>query len=135
MFRFFVAVGYLLVSSTLFAAEPLTHTKDSLDEVKANVKAGKAILLDVREQSEWDAAHVAGAVHIPKSKLDAASAEELPKLLIKLDKGTVIYTHCKGGGRALFCGELLKKQGYDVRPLKPGINELLQAGFEKAAGK
>jgi rhodanese-related sulfurtransferase len=135
MTRLIAVLGLLAVSSTLLADEPLTHTKDSLEEVKANVKAGKALILDVREQAEWEEAHVAGAIHIPKSKLDAAAGDELPKLLVKLDKSKVIYTHCKAGRRALACGELLKKQGYDVRPLKPGTEELLQAGFEKATGK
>jgi rhodanese-related sulfurtransferase len=49
-----------------------------------------------------------------------------------LPKDKIIYTHCKAGGRALMCGDILKKQGYDVRPLKPGFSDLLQAGFDKA---
>lgn len=129
MIRLFSLLGCLALSAVLVAEEPLAHTKDTLDEVKANVKAGKAVILDVREQAEWDAGHVAGAVHIPKSKLDVEA--DAPKLLLKLDKSKVIYTHCKAGRRALACGEILKKQGYDVRPLKPGIDELLKAGFEK----
>jgi rhodanese-related sulfurtransferase len=123
---------FLLLPMPLVAAaeEPLTHTKDSLDTVKENVKAGKAVIVDVREQNEWDEAHLKGAIHIPKSKLDVAT--EVEALLQKVSKDKVIYIHCRAGRRALACGEILKNHGYDVRPLKPGIQELLDAGLEKA---
>ncbi len=114
----------------LFAQEATVHTKDSLDTVKDNVKSGKAVIVDVREQSEWDAGHLQGAVLAPMSKLRReGEAKELLKLL---PKDRIIYTHCKAGGRALICGDILKQQGYDVRPLKPGYEDLLKAGFEKA---
>ena len=112
------------------SAEDLTPTKDTLDTVKKNIKDGKAVLVDVREQKEWDAGHIEGAVLMPKSKLDVE--KEAAALVQKLDKAKIIYTHCKAGKRALACGEILKKQGFDVRPLKPGYEELLKAGFEKA---
>ena len=112
------------------ADEPLTHTKDSLATVKESVKSGKAVIVDVREESEWKEGHLAGAIHLPTSKLQVDS--ELAELVKKLDKNKVIYTHCKAGGRALRCGEVLKKQGFDVRPLKPGYEELVKEGFEKA---
>ena len=125
-------LGMLLmaISSGTFAEEPLTHTKDTVDTVKKNVKAGKAVIVDVREQDEWDETHIKGAIHIPKSKLEVAT--EIEALLKKIPKDKVIYTHCRAGRRALACGEILKKHGYDVRPLKPGIQELLDAGLEKA---
>lgn len=116
----------LAVTAPLIAEEPM-HTKDSLVTVKENVESGKAVLVDVREQREWDAGHVKGAVHLPKSKLESS---ELAELVKKLDKKKIIYTHCGGGRRALACDELLKKEGFDVRPLKSGYQPLLEAGFE-----
>lgn len=128
---------HLAVTSLIFfaasystAQETPTHTKDSLDTVKENVKAGKAIVVDVREQSEWDAGHLKGAILLPQSKLKVESL--LAELVKKLPKDKIIYTHCKAGGRALACGDILKKQGFDVRPLKPGYQDLIGAGFEKA---
>ena len=106
------------------------HTKDSLETAKQNIKDGKAVLVDVREQKEWDEGHITGAIFMPKSKLDVE--KEAAELAKKLDKSKIIYTHCRGGRRALACGEILKKQGFDVRPLKPGYEDLLKAGFEKA---
>jgi rhodanese-related sulfurtransferase len=125
-----MAAMCLAASLAALAQEPLTHTKDSLDTVKENLKAGKAVIVDVREQEEWDAGHLKGAILMPQSKLKVeAEAAELAK---KLDKSKVIYTHCRAGRRALVCGEILKKQGFDVRPLKSGFDELVGAGFEKA---
>ena len=133
MVRFFstIAAAFLMSLAALaIGDESLTHTKDSLDTVKANVKEGKAIVVDVREQDEWDAGHLKGAILIPRSKLqEGAEAAELVK---KLDKSKIVYTHCRAGGRALVCGEMLKKQGFDVRPLKAGYADLIGAGFEKA---
>ena len=115
------------------AQEPLKHTKDSLDTVKEYVRTGKAVLLDVREQKEWDAGHLKAAQLVPQSKLKNESA--LADLLKSLPKDKVIYTYCRGGNRALACGEILKKHGFDVRPLKSGYKELVDAGFEKAEEK
>mgnify|MGYP001795578123 CR=1 FL=1 len=123
------AVLGLIGIGQLAAAEP-AHTKDTLDTVKQNIKDGKAVLVDVREQKEWDEGHIAGAVLMPKSKLDVE--KEAAELAKKLDKNKIVYTHCRAGKRALACGETLKKQGFDGRALKPGYEELLNAGIEEA---
>lgn len=128
-----IALSIFTLGRLLVAQDALTHTKESLAAVKDNVKANKAIIVDVREQNEWDAGHLKGAVLLPMSKLN--KDEQLAELLKLLPKDKIIYTHCKAGGRALMCGDILKKQGYDVRPLKPGYQDLIGAGFEKAADK
>lgn len=121
-----VLIGLALVMSAV-ATE---HTKDSLKAVKENVEAKKAVLVDVREKSEWDKGHIEGAVFLPLSELQAGVN---PKMLAeKLPKGKIIYTHCVVGKRSLTAGTILKKHGYDDRPLKAGYEELLQAGFKKA---
>lgn len=127
------ALVSLVAAGLASAQEPVTHTKDTLEEVKKNVEAGKAVIVDVREQNEWDAGHLKVAILMPRSKLMVES--ELAELLKKLPKDKVIYTHCRAGGRALACGEILKKQGFDVRPLKPGYSELSAAGFAKVEEK
>ena len=127
-----LAAGMLFLSVTLavIAQEPLKHTKDSLDMVKDNLKAGKAVLLDVRGQQEWDEGHLKAARLVPQSKLKMESG--LDALLKTLPKDKIIYTHCRAGVRSITCGEILKKHGFDVRPLKAGYKELAEAGFEKA---
>ena len=125
-----IALSIFTAFRVASAQDALTHTKDSLDTVKDNVKAGKAVIVDVREQNEWDAGHLKGAILMPQSKLKVES--QLADLLKGLPKDKIIYTHCRAGGRALTCGDILKKQGYDVRPLKPGYEDLVKAGLEKA---
>jgi rhodanese-related sulfurtransferase len=121
----------LAVAASLAGQDAPMHTKDSLATVKENVQSGKAVIVDVREQNEWDAGHLRGAVLLPQSKLKVES--QLADLLKGLPKDKIIYTHCRAGGRALACGQILKKQGYDVRPLKAGYETLVKEGFEKEA--
>ena len=59
-------VTCLLTSSAMAETE---HTKDSLDKVKQQVADKKAVLIDVREQAEWDKGHVDGAVLLPLGEL------------------------------------------------------------------
>jgi rhodanese-related sulfurtransferase len=106
------------------------HTKDSLATVKKNVDDQRAVLVDVRSQSEWDDGHVAGAVFLPLSELrDGIDKEALAK---RVPKDRILYTHCASGKRSLTAADILIKAGYDVRALKAGYKDLLAAGFKKA---
>ena len=49
----------------------------SLDEAKAMLDGGNAIVIDVRQPNEWASGHVAGAVHIPVDDV-LARIDELP---------------------------------------------------------
>lgn len=109
------------------------HTADSLDTVKQKVKEQQAILVDVRELSEWDEGHLADARLSPLSLLQNES--ERTKQLKNLPKDKIIYCHCRSGRRCLTAADILKKQGYDVRPLKAGYEDLLKAGFPQAKAK
>jgi phage shock protein E len=123
-------LGAALSCAALLAAEPIEHTRVPLETVKKEVQEKKALLVDVREKREWDRGHIAGAVFLPLSDLQqGVDAEKLARLLPK-DK--IIYAHCARGGRCLTAAKLLEKNGYQIRPLKPGYNQLLQAGFDKA---
>lgn len=106
------------------------HTKDDLKSVKSAVESGKAVLLDVREKAEWDNGHLKDAKFLPMSELTKSKGESFLKL--KIDKKQVVYTHCGAGARALKACEILKAEGYDVRALKPGFSDLLDAGFPEA---
>jgi rhodanese-related sulfurtransferase len=109
------------------------HTKDSLDAVKQAMSKQQAMLVDVREPDEWQQGHVQGAILLPLSALEkGVNPQELARILPK-DK--VIYCHCLAGGRCMEAASLLKPLGYDVRPLKPGYPQLIQAGFPAAVGK
>lgn len=127
-FRFLSAL-FLLGCLSAFA-QGAEHTKDSIETVKKNLAEKKAVLLDVREQKEWDEGRLKDAQLAPLSKLQAgADVKDLAK---DVKKDTIIYCHCRAGRRALTAADLLKKAGYDVRPLKDGYEDLLKAGLPKA---
>ena len=113
------------------AAEP---TKDTLDTVKDNLAQKKALLVDVRETEEWKAGHLSQALNVPLSMIkDGAEMKDFGAVLAQqMPKDKVIYLHCKAGARCLAAADLLKKYGYDVRPLKAGFDDLVKAGFPKA---
>lgn len=90
-------------------------TQDQQEETsEISVQALKEILddpsqdvcvLDVREQTEWDIAHLPRAVLKPLSRLEE-DYQDIPK-----DKR--IFVHCKLGGRSLLAIQFLKSQGYN----------------------
>jgi len=108
------------------------HTRDTLPAVQQAVTAGQAVLVDVREPDEWAEGHIAGARLLPLSALErGVDPAQLARLL---PKDTIIYCHCLAGGRCLEAAAILGPLGYDVRPLKPGYPQLIQAGFPAAVG-
>jgi len=132
--RFHLPVLLCLMSLAVGTATGAEHTKDSLDKIKQAIKDKKAVLVDVREQKEWDAGHVEGAVLAPLSELSKAVKKKVlsEKLVKQLPKDKVIYCHCAKGVRSLLAADALKQLGYDVRPLKQGYAELIEDGFPKA---
>src|SRR5262245_54620224 len=118
----------LLVLAAMPAAAPAAeHTKDSLEQVKQRLKDKSAVLVDVREQKEWDAGHLDDARLVPLSRLKKGIDSETLEQELPTDK--TIYCHCAGGVRCLPAADILKQQGYDARPLKAGYKELLATGF------
>jgi rhodanese-related sulfurtransferase len=104
---------------------------DPLPAVQENVATHKAVLVDVREPGEWNEGHIEGAISLPLSSLknggDMSAVEQ------QLPKDKIVYTHCVMGVRALKAAKILEKLGYNVRPLKAGYEDLVKAGFGKAA--
>ncbi|KNX38918.1 rhodanese-like domain-containing protein [Luteipulveratus halotolerans] len=79
-----------------------------------------AVLLDVREQDEWDAGHAPGAVHIPLS--------EVPSRLDELPDAEPLPVICRSGGRSGRAVQWLSAQGYDVVNVDGGMKAWDQAG-------
>ena len=122
-----VAATFLVAARYLPAAEPTT---DALDVVKANLANDKAILIDVREKTEWDEGHLEQADLMPLSRLQLGIDPQ--DLVKKLRKDKIIYCHCRAGRRSLVAADILSQLGYQVRPLQQGYEDLLKAGFSKA---
>jgi len=66
-----------------------------------------ALLLDVREQSEWSDGHIAKARHIPLGKLKDRLAE------LEKFKGKPIIAVCRSGNRSGSACGVLKKAGFE----------------------
>ena len=108
-------------------------TKDSLEVIKAAVEKKEAVLLDVREESEWKEGHLKLATFLALSWLRKESEKEsfAEAVAAKVPKGKIIYTHCRAGVRSMTAAGLLKKLGYDVRPLRQSYETLKKGGFEE----
>ena len=86
-------------------------------EAKARQDAG-ATLIDVREQVEWDAGHIPGALFIPLGQLGDDIAASVP------DTGTEIIMQCRSGARSARGTALLQQLGYtNVVNMAGGILE------------
>lgn len=103
--------------------EPEPETPDlSSDEVsvqqmqKALQDASSGIkVIDVREASEYEIAHIEGVPLVPLS--------ELPQRFTELDPNQQYYIHCKAGMRSLKAVDFLKEQGFKyVKSVAGGIS-------------
>jgi molybdopterin/thiamine biosynthesis adenylyltransferase/rhodanese-related sulfurtransferase len=95
----------------------------STAEADACVRAGGVTLVDVREQHEWDAGHLAGAVLVPKSRLESEIEAAVP------DPSTPVVLYCGVGQRSLVAGRTLRSLGYtDVVSMAGGIEAWQREG-------
>jgi rhodanese-related sulfurtransferase len=84
----------------------------------------KIILIDVREQDEWNEAHIKQALFMPLSEFQNA-LEKLP------NKDAEIILQCRSGARSQRAAEFLQSQGYtNLSNLSGGIIGWYQQGFE-----
>ena len=88
----------------------------TVDEVLARRNAGDAfVLVDVREDHEWNALHAAGATHLGRGILERDIRQAVP------DKSTPLVLYCGGGFRSALAADNLQKMGYtNVRSLAGG---------------
>ena len=121
--RALALIALFLLFGWLAAAEPVAT--DSLDDIRKAVAEGKAVLVDVREQGEWDAGHLAGAVLVPLSELSKDGAV----VPASIPKDKPVYLYCRSGGRSLKAAGILQQLKYDARSLKQGYAELGKNGF------
>ncbi len=98
-----------------------SHLEVNVDEVATALENDTHVLLDVREQDEWDEAHIDGAVHIPMS--------ELMERLGELSTDKPLHIMCHSGGRSLYAVQYLSQAGHkDPKSLAGGIVAWAEAG-------
>jgi rhodanese-related sulfurtransferase len=85
-----------------------------------------AVVLDVREQSEWADGHIAKAKHIPLGQLKNRIAD------LEKFKGKPIVAVCRSGNRSGSACGVLKKAGFEhLHNLAGGMIAWEQAGLPK----
>ena len=105
----------LLLAAAIFAACGQTG-KIVKESVYMNITAEEAkvlmesetgyIILDVREQDEYDAGHIPGAILIPYTRIEEEASEKLT------DKDQLILVYCRSGRRSKIAADSLVELGY-----------------------
>jgi len=77
----------------------------SVDETQERMKNG-AVLIDVREDNEFEAAHATGARHMGRGIIERDIVQTVP------EKDTELILYCGGGYRSALATDNLQKMGY-----------------------
>lgn len=97
----------------------------TIDDVKAKLDRGeKFLLIDVREESEYEADHLPGAVHLGKGVIERDVEARVP------EHNTPIVLYCGGGFRSALAADNLQKMGYtNVLSMDGGVRGWREKGF------
>lgn len=97
----------------------------SVDQTRDRLTSGQnAILIDVREDREWNKQHAQEAVHLGKGVLERDIEGMFP------DKSTELIMYCGGGFRSALTAEVAQRMGYNnVHSLAGGYKALLDADW------
>lgn len=88
-----------------------------------------ALILDVREESEYAAGHIPGAVHLPRGLIEFG-VWRLVGFPDEIDFGRPIYVQCVSGNRASLAAKTLKDLGFsNVTAVVMQLGEWRQAGY------
>jgi len=102
----------------------------SVDEARRKLESGKAKLIDVREESEWEAGHARGAEHLGKGVIERDIEARAP------DKKAELILYCGGGFRSALATDNIQKMGYtNVRSMAGGWRAWQAAGAPVEKGK
>jgi rhodanese-related sulfurtransferase len=102
----------------------------NVDEAQERVANGEATLIDVREESEWEAGHALGAYHIGKGVIERDIEQKVP------DKSAELILYCGGGFRSALATDNLQKMGYtNVASMSGGWRAWQAAGAPVEKGE
>ena len=101
-----------------------------VDEARSKLEIGKAKLIDVREESEWEAGHARGAQHMGKGVIERDIEERVP------DKKAELILYCGGGFRSALSADNIQKMGYtNVSSMAGGWRAWQESGGPVDKGK
>jgi len=97
----------------------------SIEQAQARLKQNsKTVLIDVREESEWNAGHAVEAKHLGKGILERDLEKTFP------DANTEIIMYCGGGFRSAMTCDAAQKMGYkNVFSLAGGYKAMVGANW------
>lgn len=99
-------------------------------EVQDLLRTGGAQVVDVREDREWAAGHVAGAVHMGKGVIERDIEAAVP------DPATPLVLYCGGGFRSALAADALQRMGYtNVRSMVGGWRGWAEIGGAVTTGE
>ena len=95
---------------------PITNTNNtpeiSMTWVKSNWPSEDFQLVDCREQHEWDAGHIEGAIFVPLSQWDQHAQQ--------IDPNKPIVVYCRSGVRSMRATNYLIQQGHQAASMIGG---------------
>jgi molybdopterin/thiamine biosynthesis adenylyltransferase/rhodanese-related sulfurtransferase len=109
--------------------ELLQQARAEISEIDAGrarelIETGEPVVVDVREQNEWDEGHIPGAVHVPRGHLESRIERAAP------DPARQVLLYCSAGNRSAFAAQTLEEMGYeDVVSLAGGFTDWKRNGF------
>src|SRR5438132_4433876 len=109
--------------------ELLQQVRGEIEEIDAShagalIETGQPLVVDVREQDEWDEGHIPGAVHIPRGYLESRIERAAP------DPAQPVVVYCSAGNRSAFAAKTLGELGYEgVASLAGGFTDWKRNGF------
>lgn len=102
-----------------------SHPSIDVNEANRRALAGEVVLVDVREQNEWQGGHAPMAKHVPLGSLSA----KLPELA---KSGKPVAFICLSGGRSGKACGTASKAGLSVINVKGGMGAWTSAGLPVA---
>ncbi len=97
---------------------PQVSAVDAVEAARLSA-SGQVLLLDVREDDEWNSGHAPDAVHRPMGLLSPTSVPD----------DRPIIAVCRSGQRSGRATQALTAAGYDVRNLDGGMHAWVAAGL------
>ena len=97
----------------------------NVEEVKVQLDRGdKFLLVDVREESEWNKGHITNAIYIGKGVIE----RDIERKVSNTETEIILY--CGGGFRSALAADNLQKMGYSkVSSMDGGYSGWVKAGY------
>jgi rhodanese-related sulfurtransferase len=102
----------------------------TIEDVKAKLdRKERFLLIDVREDNEWNKDHLPNAIHLGKGIIERDIEQQVP------DLGSPLVLYCGGGFRSALAADKLQQMGYtNVLSMDGGIRGWREKGYPVTTG-